>query len=65
MACDWIHSYTLIPTAMTVCSSLSQLGENHKTSFKRRAAIQLPVHRHVLLMFSDSLQLHSLYTIEH
>lgn len=50
MACDWIHSYTLIPTAMTVCSSLSQLGENHKTSFKRRAAIQLPVHRHVLLM---------------
>lgn len=46
MACDWIHSYTLIPTAMTACS-LSQLGE---TSFKRRAAIQLLVHRHVLLI---------------
>lgn len=47
MACDWIHSYTLIPTAMTACSGLSQLGE---TSFKRRAAIQLLVHRHVLLI---------------
>ncbi len=34
MACDWIHSYSLIPLAMTVCSGLSQACENSEASFK-------------------------------
>lgn len=62
IACDWIHSYTLIPAAVTVRSALSQLGEKVPVMlFDHQCVHSLQPACHL----EAAMQSHHLSTTEH